>query len=294
MPSLTDKLRTRAGLLFGRNGFGPRARLATLRPGRASPLHAVLASRRTDEQNREFFAVGGRRYYFEPPYAVRDRSRLHHGTAVVLAEVAADADEMFRPPHVTIKPGDVVLDGGGHVGTSAMTFAARVAPGGGSVHSFEPVMHEAMRRNLEVNDIEGVTVVPMALGRESGDEEITVDDVAIDSSIARARGTGISKGPTIPVKVTTIDDYVRDAGLDRVDLIKLDIEGAEDMAIDGAAETIRRFRPAWTIASYHVDFDGDLQHDKLVRQLKALDYAVEEVRRNGKGVRIFAWGAGEK
>ena len=289
MRTLRDKLFHRLRLLTGRNAYGLRARLETLRPGRASDFHAILASCRTPTSNpaTHHFRLGRRRFYFQPPYPVREPRRLREGTAKVLAETVTAPEEMFHA-RVSPKPGDIVIDGGAHIGTSAITLAERVLPGG-HVYSFEPVMHGALRQNLAENGIEGVTVVPKALGRAAGPEEITVDDIAIDSSIARARGTGIGRGNTIPIEVTTIDAFVEENGLDRVDVIKLDIEGAEDMAIDGAAKVIDRFHPAWTIASYHVDFDGDLQHPKLLRQLRGHGYKVEEVLEGGKGVRIYAW-----
>ena len=48
-----------------------------------------------------------------------------------------------------------------------------------------------------------------------------------------------------------LDDIVDDLGLDRVDVIKMDIEGAERVALQGARRTIRRFRPRMAICTYH-------------------------------------------
>jgi hypothetical protein len=58
-------------------------------------------------------------------------------------------------------------------------------------------------------------------------------------------------GPKIQVPLTTIDRMAAELNLSRVDLIKMDIEGAEKNALLGAAETIRRFHPRLAIALEH-------------------------------------------
>ena len=53
------------------------------------------------------------------------------------------------------------------------------------------------------------------------------------------------------MKLTTIDTIVRELGLERLDYIKMDTEGAERSALVGASDTIRRFHPRMTIAMEH-------------------------------------------
>jgi hypothetical protein len=57
------------------------------------------------------------------------------------------------------------------------------------------------------------------------------------------------------VTTVTLDDLVGERGLERVDFIKLDIEGAEVNALEGAANTLRRHRPRLAIAAYHRNDD---------------------------------------
>jgi hypothetical protein len=57
------------------------------------------------------------------------------------------------------------------------------------------------------------------------------------------------------VPLTTIDALVAKYQLERVDFIKMDIEGAEMAAIRGAAQTLRRFRPRMALATYHTPQD---------------------------------------
>ena len=57
------------------------------------------------------------------------------------------------------------------------------------------------------------------------------------------------------ISTICIDDYVRSQGIERVDYIKLDIEGAELAALRGAETTIREFRPILAVSLYHRDAD---------------------------------------
>ena len=70
------------------------------------------------------------------------------------------------------------------------------------------------------------------------------------SHICAADGDG-----TVRCDLVSIDDVVREEGLERVDCIKLDVEGAELDALRGAGDTIRRFRPRLVICLYHTPED---------------------------------------
>ena len=98
---------------------------------------------------------------------------------------------------------------------------------------------------------------------------LVVSRAGIDSRFQSKHGNG-PKGEHRRVPVITIDGYVREHGIERVDFIKADIEGAEELAIRGARDTIARFKPKWTISSYHTDLAGDKQHPKLLALLKEL------------------------
>jgi hypothetical protein len=64
--------------------------------------------------------------------------------------------------------------------------------------------------------------------------------------------SGKSAVPGITIDLIMIDDLVNDLKLKRVDLIKMDIEGAEIEALDGAKSAIQNLCPHFAIASYHL------------------------------------------
>lgn len=159
-----------------------------------------------------------------------------------------DSDEYIldrQGARVAVEPGDVVLDGGACWGETALLFSHRVGPTG-AVHAFElnPSNLAVLRDNLSRNPslAPRITVVERALAARSG-ETLRFADQGLAS---HRHGKG-----TIVAETVTVDDHVRATGLDRVDVLKLDIEGGEAAALDGAVDTIRGLRPKLMVSAYH-------------------------------------------
>ena len=144
-----------------------------------------------------------------------------------------------------LRAGDVVLDVGAHVGVHALTAARRLRAlgGGGRVVAFEPTPDSAgaIRAGAARNAL-AVEVVPSALGDADGEVELRGDPrySAHDAGVRSQFGDGdvIARAP-----VTTFDGWARRTRLERLDVVKLDIEGAEILALHGMAQTLRRLRP---------------------------------------------------
>jgi FkbM family methyltransferase len=116
------------------------------------------------------------------------------------------------------------------------------------VHSFEFDSDnlEVLRRNLGLNPALAscIRVVPSALWDRAGEW--------LHYSPAGAATTVTAESAAGPaVQTVTIDGYVVQTNLPRVDYIKLDIEGAELKALQGAEQSLRRWRPTLAIALYH-------------------------------------------
>jgi FkbM family methyltransferase len=148
-------------------------------------------------------------------------------------------------PEIAVRAGDTVIDGGAHWGDTALYFAQRTGESGRVVSfEFEPSSLEALRFNLSLNPelARRVDVVAAALWHEAG-THVSVSPQGPGTSITP---DGEARAPT-----DTIDSLVARGQVDRVDFIKLDVEGAELNTLHGAEGTLRRFRPRLALAAYH-------------------------------------------
>jgi FkbM family methyltransferase len=164
----------------------------------------------------------------------------------------------------TVKPGDIVIDVGANIGLTAKTV---LAAGAATVVALEPepVILECLRRNLSAEIRQGrVVVIP----KGAWDREDTLMLHVDETNAGGSSLVGKTGGPSIPVPLTTIDRVVADLRLPRVDLMKMDIEGAEKNALLGAAESIRRFHPRLAIVLEHNVSDVEVL-PALVRQFWA-------------------------
>lgn len=147
------------------------------------------------------------------------------------------------------QPDDVVIDGGACWGEVALFFANKVGESG-RVYSFEfiPGNLDVFRRNMELNPslARNVKLIRQPLWSESG-LKTYYKDIGPGSNVSLQKFDGFDG----VVDTITIDDMVSREQLNRVDLIKMDIEGAEQHALKGAQKTLREFTPKLAITIYH-------------------------------------------
>jgi FkbM family methyltransferase len=149
-----------------------------------------------------------------------------------------------------IKPGDVVLDCGANIGT----FTREALNAGASkVIAIEPAPEnlECLRRNFSP-EISSGKVIVYAKGVWDKDDWLELhihhDNAAADSFLIPS-DKSTKTAEKLPL--TTIDKMVGELKLDRVDFIKMDIEGAEPKALMGARGTLARHHPKLSISVYH-------------------------------------------
>lgn len=149
---------------------------------------------------------------------------------------------------VVVKAGDIVLDGGSCWGDTALYFADKVGPGG-KVYCFEfcPGNLGILERNLALNPhlAPRIRVIPRALWCHS-EEVLGYFPSGPGTSVVRK-----DKPQTLYVSTVSVDQFLQEEGLPRVDFIKLDVEGSELAVLQGAESTLRAFAPSLAIALYH-------------------------------------------
>jgi FkbM family methyltransferase len=150
---------------------------------------------------------------------------------------------------VRAEPGDVVFDLGGCYGDTALFFANRVGPEGRVFcGEFIPGNLRILRHNVDENPAlrPRIEVVEQPFWSATG-----TDIYFIDSGPSSRVRFGPFTGCEGRTTTTTIDQVAGKYGLDRVDFIKMDIEGAEQAALEGGLATIRKHRPKLAISIYH-------------------------------------------
>ncbi len=129
-----------------------------------------------------------------------------------------------------VKPDWVMFDVGANVGVYSLLFS-QLAPRG-TVHAFEPTStYEMLLRNLDYGKAGNVIPHRMALGKEAGD---------IEERVFRMWGQEAEQGI---YHFTTIDTFVREHSIERLDCIKIDVDSFDFEVMQGAVETLERFDP---------------------------------------------------
>lgn len=193
-----------------------------------------------------------------------------------------------------VQAGQVVYDVGANIGFFTILCARLVGPQG-RVYAFEPMPANAatLRHNLAINGLENVTVVEKALSASSGTAELFISpwsafhSLNVEGAVKRDN-RGRDAAPPIEVETVTLDEFVRD-GAAPPDLVKLDVEGAELVALEGMRETLNGVAPLllcelhWTNAGY-IEFLGSIGY-----RARVLDGAAPDLAEADGNVHTLAW-----
>ena len=140
-----------------------------------------------------------------------------------------------------------IIDAGGYVGDTALLFSSYTDK---NIHVFEasPSNMDIIRETIRLNHLDNIVPVSKALGEKSGTATFSLGERNSCNSLVER--PGYNYPDHIEVPVVTLDDYVRENNIE-VGLIKVDIEGGEQVLLRGAVETIRTQHPILLISIYH-------------------------------------------
>jgi len=205
--------------------------------------------------------------------------------AFLLWEITVQVE--YESREVVIRPGDTVIDCGAHVGVFSRYVLQR---GARRVVAIEPAPTNlaCLRANLAPEIADGrVTVVPAGVWDKK--TRLTLFEASEDNS---GGDSFVNKDQPTTAKVEgllvlPLDEIVEQLHLDRVDFIKMDIEGAERFALRGASQTIGRFKPRMAICAYHLPDDANViptivWKDQPTYQIHAKDIYIMAGRVNTK------------
>lgn len=169
--------------------------------------------------------------------------------------------------HYKLKRGDVVIDCGAHIGFFTVQ-AAKTVGNEGKVVAIEPEKENLrmLRRNIELNDVQNVIIIEKGLWSES-----TVKDFyfGVTSSSPSFILKQLRYLEHTEVEVDTLDNILEEIEVQKVDFLKMDIEGAEVEALKGATKTLETYPMNLAIAAYHV-VNGQKTLDTVAGFIKQL------------------------
>jgi len=171
-----------------------------------------------------------------------------------------------------LKPGMTVLDVGANIGYFSVLAAGLVGKSG-QVHSFEPAptCFTQLSRNLAA--FPWAHVYPAAVGDAPGTACFHFSDKANETGWGSLLSGEDAPARETTVPVVRLDDWAREQAVRRVDFIKMDIEGGEFRALQGAAELLSRYRPLLVAELNSVCLARDNRKpDDVLAQLRTAGY----------------------
>lgn len=161
--------------------------------------------------------------------------RPPHYVSALLTRKGRYEPEVVRFLQQTLRPGDTFLDVGAHMGMYSMLASRIVGPDGG-VWAFEPDPEalRMLRSNLAANQLSNVTVVAAAAAEREGTARLALAEGNCNGNLAEEG---------LEIKTVSLDAYCEQRGI-KPDVVKMDIEGGERVAVPGATQVLSHVRGA--------------------------------------------------
>lgn len=149
---------------------------------------------------------------------------------------------------VQVEADDIVIDAGANIGQ----FSAYAAFRGAHVYAFEPIQSSLkyLYKTAFINsELSGrISIVPLALTDRKSTLQFTFDESNIGSASAIIK----RNDQLIEIQGVSLDDWVVENKIPKIDFIKADIEGAERNLLLGATNILKKFKPKLAICTYHL------------------------------------------
>lgn len=151
---------------------------------------------------------------------------------------------VFAPIQSALKAGGVFLDIGANVGYYSLLALDQVGPSG-TVHAFEidPRPLRCLNRTVKHYGLANLHVHAIAITNQDGTAVLSQASECGNSYVSRT-------GQGLAVPTTSIDSWIAGQSLSGIDAIKIDVEGGELPVLQGAMETLQRYRPVLVFEAY--------------------------------------------
>lgn len=181
-------------------------------------------------------------------------------------------DGFLEYGHNFLEPSDIAIDGGANQGVYSCSIAKQIG-GNGKIIAIEPLSEpvKMFKENIKLNNFKNILIEKCALWKKNTNGKIyfNKDDYGQASIVNKSKLFE-------KIKLKKLDDIVTKHNLKEVNLIKLDLQGAEIFAIEGAEKTISKFKPILYLECDKFSFK------KVSKKLKKHNYRSFALRHNGE------------
>jgi len=159
--------------------------------------------------------------------------------------------ESIRIINRFVKPGDIVLDVGANIGYYSVLLSKLVGQFG-RVYAFEPTDNfcKILQLNIGANNLQNVEIVKMGLSNKIQELEIKIGNSSATLH-SQADDDFLSKEL---IKLTSLDKFIVQNPLEKIDFIKLDIDGHEPLFFEGASNTLNKYNPIILLEVSHIHY----------------------------------------
>ena len=235
--------------------------------------------------NKKSYIVRGKYdlLYHIDPISALDYHIIQHG--ILQDWIAINLEKLVRKDAI-------VFDIGANSGLLSLPFAKKHVPQG-KVFSFEPDLEifNQLKRNVEINALENIVLEAIALQDNQSIKELeffqrrAVDgEKLINRGLSSLEEINLHRTSSYIVKCSTIDLFVEENCIERIDFIKIDVEGSEYRVLIGGINTIEQFLPIIqyeysTTIDTLTNNDNTIRAFNLLKKLGFLQYCIENEKR---------------
>jgi len=181
-----------------------------------------------------------------------------------------------------LKDGDVIIDAGANTGNYTMP-AAKIVGSKGKVIAIEPVEHtaELLRKNADLNNFENIMVYEYALGEEEGESILYSNEMNMMGYLQNMKPEEAETTYSQHVTIKTLDNVIKNINSE-IQVLKMDIEGSEFLALKGAKHSLEKGLIKNIICEVHSKILKELgfSDTMLIDFLKTKGYNIQIIEKN--------------
>jgi FkbM family methyltransferase len=181
-----------------------------------------------------------------------------------------------------LRTGSVVIDVGANIGLYSLIASNKVGREG-QVYSFEPSewAYSRLRENINLNDFKNIEICKFGVSDKKG--VVKFYKCADDAYNSLGHHPMFAVKEVVEIEVDSLDNFCRERKISKVDILKIDAEGADYLVLKGAREILGFNESPVIFCEYNKSISEgyDFSRDDLILFLKERSYKVYELKNNG-------------